>query len=63
MTASDAWVDPDDYPAITSEQFERAALKIGGKVVREAKRRRDDAAPAAKPPSDGFGEPTRRPVK
>jgi uncharacterized protein (DUF4415 family) len=31
-----AWVDPDDAPEWTKEQFERAEIAVGGKVVRPA---------------------------
>jgi uncharacterized protein (DUF4415 family) len=30
------WVDPDDAPEWTDDQFERAELSIGGKVIRPA---------------------------
>lgn len=30
------WVDPDDAPLLTKEFFERAEVRVGGKVVREA---------------------------
>jgi uncharacterized protein (DUF4415 family) len=30
------WVDPDDAPEWTKEQFERAEVSVGGKVVRPA---------------------------
>ncbi|MFZ4746584.1 MAG: BrnA antitoxin family protein [Sphingomonas sp.] len=30
------WVDPDDAPLLTKEFFDRAEIRIGGKVVREA---------------------------
>jgi uncharacterized protein (DUF4415 family) len=30
------WVDPDDAPEWNEEQFERAELAVGGKVVRPA---------------------------
>jgi uncharacterized protein (DUF4415 family) len=31
-----SWVDPDDAPEWSEEQFERAELAVGGKVVRKA---------------------------
>jgi uncharacterized protein (DUF4415 family) len=30
------WVDPDDAPQWTKEQFDRAEVAVGGKVVRPA---------------------------
>lgn len=30
------WVDPDDAPEWTEEQFDRAEIAVGGKVVRPA---------------------------
>jgi uncharacterized protein (DUF4415 family) len=30
------WVDPDDAPEWTDEQFDRAEIAIGGKVIRPA---------------------------
>ncbi len=30
------WVDPEDAPILTKEFFERAEIRVGGKVVREA---------------------------
>src|SRR5947208_10410793 len=30
------WVDPDDAPEWTKEQFDRAEIAVGGKVVRRA---------------------------
>lgn len=30
------WVDPDEAPEWTEEQFERAEIAVGGKVVRPA---------------------------
>ncbi len=30
------WVDPDDAPEWTDDQFERAQFSIGGKVIRPA---------------------------
>jgi len=35
VTAS-VWVDPDDAPEWTQDQFDRAEIAIGGKVVRPA---------------------------
>jgi uncharacterized protein (DUF4415 family) len=35
-TIDDTWVDPDDAPEWTEDQFARAQLSIGGKVIREA---------------------------
>ena len=35
VTAS-VWVDPDDAPEWTQNQFDRAEIAIGGKVVRPA---------------------------
>lgn len=40
MTTTDAWVDPDDYPEITSDQFDRADVKVAGKVVNRGGRPR-----------------------
>jgi uncharacterized protein (DUF4415 family) len=31
-----AWVDPDDAPEWSQEQFDRAEIAVGGKVVRAA---------------------------
>ena len=31
-----AWVDPDDAPEWTDDQFDRAEIAIGGKVIRPA---------------------------
>ena len=31
------WVDPDDAPEWTKEQFERAEVSVGGKAVRAAR--------------------------
>ncbi len=31
-----AWVDPDDAPEWSKEQFERAEIAVGGKVIRKA---------------------------
>jgi uncharacterized protein (DUF4415 family) len=31
-----AWVDPDDAPEWTDEQFDRAEMAIGGKMLRPA---------------------------
>ena len=31
------WVDPDDAPEWTKEQFERAEVSVAGKVVRSAR--------------------------
>ena len=31
------WVDPDDAPEWTKDQFDRAEIAIGGKVVRTAR--------------------------
>ena len=33
------WVDPEDAPELTDEWFERADLKINGKVVRRGRPR------------------------
>ncbi|KQV54885.1 MULTISPECIES: BrnA antitoxin family protein [unclassified Caulobacter] len=30
------WIDPDDAPEWTDEQFERAEFSIGGKIIRPA---------------------------
>jgi uncharacterized protein (DUF4415 family) len=30
------WIDPDDAPEWTEEQFERAEIAVGGKLVRPA---------------------------
>ncbi len=30
------WIDPDDAPQWTKEQFDRAEIAVGGKVVRPA---------------------------
>lgn len=32
-----SWVDPDDAPGWTQEQFERAEVSVGGRVVRPAR--------------------------
>jgi uncharacterized protein (DUF4415 family) len=32
-----AWIDPDDAPEWTEEQFGRAEIAVGGKVVRPAR--------------------------
>ncbi|RRN64934.1 BrnA antitoxin family protein [Caulobacter sp. 602-1] len=34
--SENSWIDPDDAPEWTDEQFERAELRIGGKVIRPA---------------------------
>jgi uncharacterized protein (DUF4415 family) len=31
-----AWVDPDDVPEWTEDQFDRAELAVGGKVIQPA---------------------------
>jgi uncharacterized protein (DUF4415 family) len=33
MTISGEWVDPDDAPRLTHEWFDRADVKVAGKVV------------------------------
>ena len=35
-TTKKPWVDPDDAPVWTADQFERAELAIGGVVIRPA---------------------------
>ncbi len=30
------WIDPDDAPEWTDDQFDRAQFSIGGKIIREA---------------------------
>lgn len=30
------WVDPDDAPILTKEFFERAEVRVGGKLIRKA---------------------------
>jgi hypothetical protein len=32
------WVDPDDAPELTDEWFDKAAIKIGEKVIRPARK-------------------------
>jgi len=32
----ESWVDPDDAPEWTDDQFERAEIKIGDRVIRPA---------------------------
>jgi uncharacterized protein (DUF4415 family) len=32
----DSWVDPDDAPEWTDDQFARAAIKIGDSIIRPA---------------------------
>jgi len=33
MTTIEPWVDPDDFPEISSAQFDAATVKVAGKVV------------------------------
>lgn len=35
-TSRRVWVDPDDAPEWTQDQFDRAEIAIGGKVIRPA---------------------------
>ena len=34
--SDNGWVDPDDAPEWTQEMFERAEMRVGGKLVRPA---------------------------
>lgn len=33
MTITAEWVDPDDAPELSSDWFEQADVKVGGKIV------------------------------
>ncbi|WP_297513247.1 BrnA antitoxin family protein [uncultured Caulobacter sp.] len=34
--SGNSWIDPDDAPEWTDDQFERAQFSIGGKIIRPA---------------------------
>ncbi len=34
--SGDAWIDPDDAPEWTDDQFERAEFSIGNRIIRPA---------------------------
>ena len=44
------WVDPDDAPEWTDEQFERAELRIGDRVIRPAGAAATEAVTLRLPP-------------
>jgi uncharacterized protein (DUF4415 family) len=40
--SANSWVDPDDAPELTDAFFERAEVRIGGKLVRRGRPKKDD---------------------